>query len=473
MKRVCMVIIIITVVFTGSYGTYADTSDPFDYARAVYEYILENYFGEIDENMLAENLIRAIAESLDRYSVFLTVEEAGEFFKNMSGEYEGIGITYHLTAEGHRIVSVMRGSPAEKAGILPGDIIYSVNGSNVRMLNSEELGMLIKGPEGEPVTVHIYRKSQETLIEFTMIREKIKISTVSFRLIDKNTGYIGISAFNNETYNETKIAAEYFRKRGVRNIVLDLRDNGGGLVGQAVMVAGLFIPEGVVTKLVFENPGYPVMTYVSDLKEQIFDISVLVNENTASAAELLAAAIQERGAGRLVGTVTFGKGIFQTGQYIASYEAYQKYFAVVGIEITMEETGGYLHMTSGRYLTPLGNDINGSGIIPDVVIINAGYETDIKSIDRMTDGFGYHAGSDEVIRMNAEAVLGLLGYYTGKTGATPADEFTVALSEFQRDNGIGETGTLNYITRRMLDYHLGILSMERDAQLKEALSLLD
>jgi carboxyl-terminal processing protease len=460
MKKLLPALIIFTMIISSSTGISAETTDPFDYARTVYEYIDENYYGEIDEDVLAQNLVKAIAESLDRYSVFMTPQEAAKFLDDISGEFVGIGITLLNTDQALKVVSVMKSSPARKSGLLAGDQIYYVDDIYVRFTPAQEAAALIRGPEGGSVTLKIKREGIEELMIFTVIRERITVDPVSYRIIG-DVGYLEITSFNNNTYSRTLEALPYFRKRGISKLVLDLRDNGGGLVSQAVLVAGELVREGTVTSLDFENPEYPDLTYVSKLAETEFDLAVLVNENTASAAELLAAAVMETDSGMLLGTKTFGKGIFQTGQYIASYDKYREVLEVTGISLDAEETGGYLHFTSGRYLTPLGNDIHGIGLEPNIVIEDTeGYRA-VKAIDRLSGYFDHDPGEEFVISRNAASILGLLGY--------PEDD----IGGFQQDSGLEVTQELNYITKRMLDYRLGELLVTYDAQLTEALKRLD
>jgi carboxyl-terminal processing protease len=481
-KKVFVVMIVIVLIFSGMTGAYADTVDPFDYARTVYEYIIQNYYGDIDEDLLAENLIKAIAASLDDYSVYMTNDEAEAFYDDMSGEYEGIGITFLVTDKGPRVVSVMRGSPAKEAGILPGDHITGINGANTAGMGNEEIAALVRGAAGEPVVLTIMREGMKELMEFTLIREKITVSSVEYRLINDDIGYIRISSFNGNTYDQARAALTYFDKRGIVKIVMDLRNNGGGLVSQAVMTAGLFVTEGVITTLDYENPEYPDLTYVSSLKGSEYELKVLVNENTASAAELFAAAVKERDAGTIIGTVTFGKGIFQTGQYLISYLAFVENYEnagvmavfpsqldAFGIFMTPDETGGYLHMTSGRYLTPDGNDINGIGLIPDIYVLDAGTADELNNIDRTSDSYNYDAGKDELVILNAKAILKQLGYFEGAADTAYTDEFREALGEFQKDSGLVITRGLNYITRRMLDFCFDRLLCEEDVQLKKAI----
>lgn len=484
MKRLFLIcLIIIVLLFSNTIGIYADTIDPFDYARSLYEYILENFYGDIDEDLLSENLIKAIIETLDEYSIFMTVEEAEAYLNNISGEFDGIGITYFLTEGTPQIVTVLRGSPAQRAGLIPGDHIQSINGISTLGLENEEIRVLMKGEINEEVTFLIQREGIEEWIEVVIIREMISVNPVSYRSISKDIGYIEISIFNSNTFVETQKACDFFKKRGIKKLILDLRDNGGGLVSQAVMVAGLFVLEGDITRLDFENPNFPDLTYVSTLEELDFQLKVLVNENTASAAELLASAIKDRQAGELIGVNTFGKGVFQTGQYIASYEAFTEVFSQSGVKavtssqfdsegivLIPEDRGGYLQITAGRYLTPLGNDINGSGLRPDTVIdIEA--DKELMNIYRTSDYFNYEAGSDDMVLNNAILILIALGYYEGE--GIMNEDFEEVLSRFQTDHGIVETGELNYITRRLLDHFFEKLLLERDKQLKEAVNQLD
>ena len=468
MKRIASVALMITMVFSGLFISSASAQDPFDYARGVYEYVQKNYYGEIDDDVLANNLVLAIAQTLDKYSVFMSPAEAGSFFDSISGEFVGIGVSFVYDNGAHRILTVMKRSPARTAGILPGDLIMFVDDIDVRLLTSEETATLVKGPEGVEVVLKISREGFEQLLEFRLIREKIIVDSSTFMLLNKDVGYIEISAFNQNTYKQVSNAVDHFKSRGINKIVLDLRNNGGGLVSQAVLATGIFIGQGDITKLDFFNPDHTDISYVSSQPKPDFKLSVLVNENTASAAELMAAAIMENDCGIIIGQITFGKGIFQTGHYIASYEDYIKGYSVFGVNVNSENAGGYLHMTTGRYLTPLGNDIHNTGITPDVNIKADGADISIKDIEPAGEYFNHHPGGEDNIRHNAKMILSMLGYDTSSERAMEA-----SIVKFQESAGLIGTGTFNYITTRVLDHHVIEFLEQNDIQLAQALKHID
>jgi len=315
------------------------------------------YMGELNVDELINGAINGIFENIDDpYTRYLTPEEFDEAVNSGNEEYYGIGIHISLTKDSGeaRIVGVMPNTPAKKAGIRAGDIIKKVDNIIVNEDNYYEASNAIKGEEGTTVKLILERDGKE--LEFNVKRAKIISSDISSSVINGNIGYIKIFSFEAGVYDNFK--AEYNRlldKEKVKGIIIDLRDNPGGFVDETVQIADLLCGSGTIIKQ--EYGDGTTRLYTSDEEKCEVPLVVLVNENSASASEILAGSIKDLGAGKLVGVQTFGKGIMQS--YISL------------------ENGGGVAITVAKYYTASGVEIHGQGITPDVVkTLNKGQSID-------------------------------------------------------------------------------------------------
>ena len=335
------------------------------------------YMGELDVEKLVDGAINGIFENIDDpYTRYLTPEEFDEAVNSGNEEYCGIGIHISLkSTDGVAvIVGVMPNTPAKKAGIKAGDIIKKVDDMVVTPENYYEASNAIKGEQGTAVKLIVLRDGKE--IEFNVIREKIVSSDISSAVIKDNIGYIKIFSFEQGVYDNFK--AEYNRllkEEKVKGLVIDLRDNPGGFVDETVKIADLLCDSGTIIKQ--EYGDGTTRLYTSDGNKCELPLVVLINENSASASEILAGSIKDLKAGKLVGTKTFGKGIMQS--YIAL------------------EQGGGVAITVAKYYTASGIEIHGCGIQPDVEqTLNKGQSIDY-SANPKTD-----AQLDRAIKVLAE-----------------------------------------------------------------------
>jgi len=316
----------------------------------VYNLIKHYYPFEVDEDELITKAIKAMLESLDPYSEYYTKDEVDNFYSSLYGSYTGIGL-YIEEKDGYiNVVKTMTGQPAEEAGIKAGDIIISVDGIDVKDLGVDKVSSMIKGPEGTKVKLQVKRGDKTLTFEVT--RKVIEVSPVYYEIIENDIGYIKLEQFSSNATKEMKKALEELDKKGIKKIILDLRDNPGGFFNEAVSVAQLFVPKGTIVYVKDKN-GI-LQRYDSYLKESKYQLVVLVNKNSASASEIVAGAIKDRKAGILVGTRTFGKALVQT--------------------VFPLNDGGMIKLTTAVYLTPNKTLINGVGIEPDYVVENDGFE---------------------------------------------------------------------------------------------------
>lgn len=328
-------------------------------AISTYQLIMSRFYQEVNDKDLIEGISRGMAASLnDPYSTYYTKEEITEFNKQLNGIYAGIGMVLGLDKETNLIkgVRIFKGSPAEKSGLLPGDIIIEIDGKSTEGMDTETVAMNVKGLEGTKVKLVVFRGNE--FLDFEITREVIKVPSVTGKFLNEDTLYIELSTFNDNTSAEFRNLLSGL-EREPKNIILDLRDNGGGLLAQAVELARYFTPGGVVLYETGRNQKNLTPFIVDGNLFLNKPLVVLVNENSASASEVLAGAIQDYKAGTLIGDNTFGKAVVQS--------------------IYPLPTGGALKLTTQRYLTPNKRDLSKEGLSPDIKIVMT--EEDYKKID--------------------------------------------------------------------------------------------
>ena len=288
-----------------------------------------------------------MVESLnDPYSEYFTPTEFKEFNESTSGNFGGIGVEIVLKDKYTTVVSIIEGSPAEKAGIRPGDKIIEIDGNNVTGLSSTEVSKRLKGDKGKKVSIGVLREGENQIKRFEIERDIIKVNPIESIVLGQGIGYIKIRQFNENTVENLDKTLNIFKESGVVGIVLDLRNNPGGFLDQAIEATARFVPKGPIVNIVSKNGN--IQNYDSDLENSPFALVVLVNKGSASASEIFAGAVKDRNAGILVGEKTFGKGLVQR-------------------TLSLGALGG-IKLTIAHYTTPNGTNINNTGITPDVVI---------------------------------------------------------------------------------------------------------
>ncbi|KWW24907.1 MAG: C-terminal processing peptidase [bacterium F082] len=274
-----------------------------------------NYVDEINPGELNETAIKAMLDGLDPYTVFIPESDIENAKFMTTGEYGGIGAIIQYDGEFTRISDPYYGWPAQKAGIIAGDVILEVNGVDCKKKNTQEVSNLLKGQPGTEVTLKLKRYGQEKPIEKTLKREKVKIDNIPYyKLFDNGIAYLQLSGFTRDAAKEVKEKFAEMRKKGqLKGFVLDLRGNGGGLMNEAVDIVNMFIPKGkpVVSmkgKAATANSLHPTTNDPVDLD---IPLAILVDGNSASASEIVAGAIQDYDRGVIIGERTFGKGLVQ------------------------------------------------------------------------------------------------------------------------------------------------------------------
>lgn len=316
----------------------------------LHAYTEQYYLRDADIEAEKEAVYKALISSLeDPYSVYYTKEEYQKMNEKLEGSYVGIGVTalYHKDTGKISVEEVTKGGGADDAGLKEGDIFFSIQGESVEGLSLSELAAKLKGKEGSSIEVSVMREGEKEPKKFIVACREVELQTVEYKMLEDNTGYIAVSSFSQTTPKQFDEAIKELSSLGMEAMVIDLRDNGGGSLGACVEMLDRLLPEGLLVYT--KTKDGKEKKYMSTDKE-VFDkpLAVLMNENSASASEIFAGAIQDRKAGILVGTKSFGKGIVQ--------------------KIYPLDDGSAVKLTNSEYFTPNGNNIHGIGITPDLEV---------------------------------------------------------------------------------------------------------
>jgi len=413
-----------------------------------YDILEKEYYTDIDEDALVTGAINGLVDALDDpYSDFMNVEEASSFNEVISSSFEGIGAEIQQQNSKIVIVSPIKGTPAEKAGLQPNDIIVSVDGKNLSGVSSTEAVKLIKGEKGTKVTLVIQRGDAEPF-KVELIRDTIPIQTVYAEMLDNGIAQIHLTSFSTTTTDELKDALDEMSSQGMKGLVLDLRGNPGGIMEQAINIANLFVPKGEIIFQV-EDPDGNRQVFKADGGQKIdVPLVVLVDNGSASASEIVAAAAQESANIKIVGETTFGKGTVQTAKQF--------------------KDGSNLKFTSAKWLTPDGNWIHEKGIEPDETVKLPAYAQLTYISPEQEYAKGSNASEVEV----AEQMLMALGYNPGTVDTVFDEQTTLAIEQLQKDSNLEATGVLTGETTTALMEKLRELILENDTQLEKAAELL-
>lgn len=308
------------------------------------------YFEDEDEQTKQDGIIKGYMESLDDpYSVYYTKEEYAEFMEDTGGEYVGVGVQVSQNVD-TKVITVIKvfDGPAKTAGIQAKDVITEVNGEDITTQDIDAVVDKIRGPEGTEVTVTVYRASDAKDYEYTMQRQAVENPTVEYKMLADNIGYISVSSFYEVTGAQYIAAVQELESQGMEGLIVDLRDNGGGLLDIAVEMLDYMLPEG---RIVYteDKEGNVTSQYSSDEEHQFTKpLALLVNGYSASASEIFAGAVKDYGLATIIGENTFGKGIVQ--------------------RVFPLNDGSAVKLTIAKYFTPNGNDIHKVGIKPDIEV---------------------------------------------------------------------------------------------------------
>ena len=333
-----------------------------DYRKIIDKY----YLGDIDEEKLKEGAIAGYIKGLDdEYTEYISKEDMADYMADTTGNFVGVGVYMVQDTEANKIMvlSPIKGSPAEKAGLQPGDYIIAVDGVTYTGEQMTEASNKIKGEAGTTVKLQIQRKDETLDIELT--RENIKVNPVEGEVLENNIGYIEFSSFDDGTAEEFKAKFEELQGKGIKSLIIDLRNNGGGIVDEALEIANYILDKDSVILYEVDKNNNETVEKTTDDPIINMPIVILTNENTASSSEILAGALKDHKKATIVGEKTYGKGVIQR-------------------LLTLPDGSG-LKITSEKYLTPNRTEINKVGIEPDEKVELPETVTNILNVEKNED----------------------------------------------------------------------------------------
>ncbi|MEM9232642.1 MAG: S41 family peptidase [Pseudomonadota bacterium] len=430
------------------------TFQQLDLFGEVFEQVHENYVTSPDDKELIEGAIDGMLSSLDPHSSYLTFDDFERMQEQTRGSFAGLGIHVTQETEGAgrglvKVISPIDETPAARAGLQPGDLIYEIDGESVFGMTLDDAISLMKGPKGTSVDIKLIREDEPEPFDYTIVRDIVTVSPVNARLEEGGIGYVRLTGFTAQTERKMREALRDLKEENgadLRGVVLDMRNNPGGLLDQAVGVSNAFLDGGEIvstkgrrTKDSMREVGEP-----GQLVEGV-PIVVLVNSGSASASEIVAGALQDRNRALLLGTKTFGKGSVQT---------------VLPLQNGMN---GALRLTTARYYTPSGRSIQAQGIVPDIVmpITRPGEDEPVKRRREadLKGALDVPEGSEEAPEIQAEVI-------EEDTGPTSAQQILLdgqaSLKKEERDK---ENATALFVEPTECP-------LEQDCQLDRALELL-
>lgn len=397
-----------------------------------------------------DSMLKAMLSSLDDYSEFMTAEEFKQFNDTINQTFYGIGISMRQNDEYVEIEGFVEDNGlAEQSGFMIGDKIVKVDGADVVGWSVTDIRSRIIGEAGTTVNITVLRGND--YVDLVGIRQVVRANTVLPSILEKNIGYIKISSFGDNTPSEFAKALDDFSEKGVKNVILDLRNNAGGRLESAIRIAEMLVPKGRIVEVRYRQEEYNTI-YESKLMSPAYKLIVLVNENTASSSEILASAIQDSGAGRLLGTQTYGKAVVQQS------------YPLTG--------GSVFKLTVGQYFTRNGHEINDVGLMPNINVINTREQIDSTQYTRFDFKTKWAVGNTGSGVKAAKERLSMLGYYTGTTDSEAFfEDLRTAVKAFQLDEDLAPYGVIDIPTQVKMERRFEKLQTYTDNQLEEAYKL--
>ncbi|MDX9887774.1 MAG: S41 family peptidase [Anaerovoracaceae bacterium] len=328
------------------YQTMKYMTEKYDKTEQLYTAIQDNYYIGVEDDPLLEGIYKGLLWGLnDPYSEYLTSREYEDLMVSTMGEFEGIGVTITADTNGNIVVvSTIEGTPADQAGLKTGDVITMVDKEPYNGSQLSKAAGAMRGEKGTRVTITYWREGVTTDVVLT--RAKIVDKSIYSKMLTEDLAYIRITQFEKNTDKDFQLTLNQLEESGVKGIIIDLRNNGGGLIDSGINIADMLLGEGTITYL--ENNKKERNYYNSEDSATTIPYILLINEGTASTSEILAAAIQDNRGGRIIGTKSFGKGVVQSVEMLADGDA--------------------LKLTVMQYYSPKGNIIQGKGVTPDVIV---------------------------------------------------------------------------------------------------------
>lgn len=398
---------------------------------------------------LFTEVMKSLLSSTDKYGAYYTPEEAIKILENLSDSITGIGVLVSSINGSLIIGQVMPNTPAERAGIMVGDRLVSANGISLTGMDLDTATSHIKGPVGTTVNLVVDR-DRVGQVSFSIIREKITTEPVTSKILDDKIGYIEIVSFTTNTSLYVGSALGDFRRQGIKDIIIDVRNNGGGYYNEAIATADLFLPNKAIISSEDHRLDLLDVTYTAKGEDPKYNTVILINEYSASASEVLAAALSENNAATLIGVNSYGKGTVQTMLSLPN--------------------GGMMKYTTAFYLTPTGKNIEGKGISPKIVVENTREEVDLSQFTSLKYKHTYSVGMTNPEIKNAKEMLSFLGLYHGEINEYFDENLKIVLTAIQKATDyIEPNGVLNPVTQIEILDLLCSTTVLKDNQLDAAI----
>ncbi|WP_217562137.1 S41 family peptidase [Paenibacillus sp. GbtcB18] len=417
-----------------------------------YQLIENKYLNKVDHDKIMNGAINGMLESLeDPYTVYMDSNEAKQFSESINSSFEGIGA--EVTSEDGKIkvVSPIKGSPAEKAGIMANDVIVSVNGEKLDGLTVNQAVVKIRGQKGTQAKLEILRQGSTEPVQVIVVRDEIDIETVFGEMLEGGIGKIEIRQFSANTAEHFQEELKKLETQGMKGLVIDVRNDPGGLLNVVIDIVEPFVPKGKPIVQIENREGKREATTSKDGSKK-YPVVVLTNKGSASASEILAGAFKEAVGSKTVGETTFGKGTVQ--------ETYVKEMG----------DGSNIKMTVYKWLTPDGNWIHKKGIEPDIAVEQPAFFK--ASILSKKDTLKPDSNSDDV--KNLQLMLTGVGYEPGRTDGYYSSKTADAVKAFQKSSSLPVTGNVDMATAKKLESAVleAVKLPKNDNQLKAAVKEL-
>ncbi|MDD4045655.1 MAG: S41 family peptidase [Tissierellia bacterium] len=452
-KRISLFIVVLMVIlsFTSVLAIEIDEdefSEDIEFMKKVISFVLDNYQYEVSQEDIMNGLYDGFFSVLDDYSTYYTPKEYQALLEDTAGEFSGIGVQIMDINGQVVVVTPLSGSPAIEAGIKAGDIINTVDGYDITGATSSQASLLIRGEEGTTVKIGILRGKES--LNFDLIRSSIIINNVEGKILKDNIGYLNVTGFSDNTAELVENELLLFDENNVEKIVIDMRNNGGGTLQSAVDLLNLFVTEGPVVYVEYAAGKEDI--YESKLKEQKYEIAVLINEGSASATEIFAGAVKYKNEGIIVGTNSYGKGVVQSLYPLID--------------------GSGVKFTTAEYFSVNKIPVHKVGITPDIVVENK--IIDISEYPTFSNENKPELGNVSLDVLSAEMILMELGYETNQPDGVYDIQSFEQVKKFQENNLLYPYGTIDFATQDALYNALirHVESNEDDLQLDAAIEAL-
>ncbi len=415
----------------------------------IYHLIEKKFIQEIDHDKLVSGAINGMLEALeDPYTVYMDEKESKQFSESISSSFEGIGAEVSIEGGKVIVVSPIKGSPAEKAGIQSNDIVLSVNGEKLEGLTLGQAALKIRGAKGTQAKLELIRNGYVNPIFVVVVRDEIDVETVYASMLEQGIGKIEIRQFSSNTAVDFKNELVKLEENGLKGLIIDVRNNPGGLLNIVVEIAEQFVPNGKPIVQVENRYGTREPT-LSKGNTKNYPVTILINKGSASASEILAGALEETIGSQLVGETTYGKGT---------------------VQVTFENElgdGSNLKMTAYKWLTPSGNWINKTGIKPTIAVSQPSY---FKSAMFSKESTLMPDTTHEEVK-NLQVMLKGLGYELDREDGYYSETTVEAVRMFQKKHGLNTSGEVDVPTANQLEKLLlqEIRNPKNDAQLLAAI----